>query len=71
MSTDAVFENIAERIEEEILKSYFNFYKNIKDLTPLPLEKISPRKINLYLIGGVAFGLIWLVLYAFLWFKGR
>ena len=41
-----------ELTEEKILKTYFNFYQKIKDVTPPPLEQLSAKKVNMYLVGG-------------------
>ena len=41
-----------ELTEEKILKTYFNFYDKIKDITPPPLEQLSAKKVNIYLVGG-------------------
>ena len=48
-----------ELTEEKILKTYFNFYQKIKDITPPPLEQLSAKKVNIYLVGGsIAIALI-------------
>ncbi|NBT85503.1 MAG: hypothetical protein EBT45_03240 [Alphaproteobacteria bacterium] len=38
--------------EEKILKTYLKFYHGIKEISPPPLEKLSQKKINIYLVGG-------------------
>lgn len=37
--------------EEEILHTFFNYYTQVKEISPPPLDKISWRKKPLYLSG--------------------
>ena len=56
-----------ELTEEEILKTYFNFYHKIKDITPPALEQLSAKKTNMYLVAGSIVGSI--ILGAIILFK--
>ena len=55
--------------EEKVIKTYFFFYKALKELVPPPLEKVNYSRLNRYLIGGALLTFTITLAYIFYLFK--